>query len=205
VHADVNGFFFVLDRTDGRLLLATPLGKQNWTTGYGKDGRPVVTEHFETTLEGTLTCRTGAAKWASASVDPSSKLFFTRVTDGCSTIRKDPTTPEMGQRFFGGAGGGGGGSQSFIQAVDLHTGSKAWEYRLLNGGGTGTLATAGGLVFFGETGGTFTALDSKTGIPVWHFESGQAWRASPMTYMVGGTQYVVLAGEAGILSFALTQ
>jgi alcohol dehydrogenase (cytochrome c) len=180
VHADVNGFFFVLDRTDGRLLLATPLGKQNWTTGYGKDGRPVVTEHFETTLEGTLTCRTGAAKWASASVDPSSKLFFTRVTDGCSTIRKDPTTPEMGQRFFGGAGGGGG-SQSFIQAVDLHTGSKAWEYRLLNGGGTGTLATAGGLVFFGETGGTFTALDSKTGIPVWHFESGQAWRASPMT------------------------
>jgi alcohol dehydrogenase (cytochrome c) len=66
------------------------------------------------------------------------------------------------------------------------------------------LATAGGLVFFGESGGTFTALDSKTGTPVWHFETGQNWRASPMTYMVGGTQYVVLAGDGGIFSFALT-
>ena len=94
VHADVNGFFFVLDRTDGRLLLATPLGKQNWTTGYGKDGRPVVTENFETTLEGTLTCRTAAPKWASASFDPSSKLFFTRVADGCSTARKPRWPPE---------------------------------------------------------------------------------------------------------------
>jgi alcohol dehydrogenase (cytochrome c) len=208
VHADVNGFFFVLDRTDGRLLLASPLGNQNWTTGYGKDGRPVVTDHFETTLEGTPTCRTGAAKWASASLDLSSKLFFTRVSDGCSTIRKDPTPPEMGQRFFGGAmggGRGGGGNQSFIQAVDLITGSKKWAYPLLAGGGTGTLATAGGLTFFGETGGTFTALNSRTGVPEWHFETGQSWRASPMTYMVNGIQYVVLAGDGGILSFALTQ
>ena len=205
LHADVNGFFFVLDRTNGKLLLAKPLGEQNWTSGYGKDGRPVVTENFETTFEGTLTCRTGAAKWASASFDPSSKLFFTRVTDGCSRVRKDPTPPEMGQRFFGGEfGERGGGNQSSIRAVDILTGRKAWEYPLINGGGSGTLATAGGLVFFGETGGTFTAVDSKTGKPVWHFESGQSWRASPMTYMVGGRQYVVLAGGGGILTFALT-
>ena len=206
-HADANGFFFVLDRTDGKLLLASPLGKQNWTTGYGKDGRPVLTDHFESTLEGTETCRAGAAKWSSQSFDPASKLYFARVSEGCNTIRKDPTPPEMGQRFFGGGGvgGRGGGNQSFIRAVDAQTGAKAWDYPLLGGGGSGTLATAGGLVFFGETGGTFTALDSRTGNPVWHFETGQAWRASPMTYMVGGTQYVVLAGDGGILSFALAQ
>ena len=203
-HADVNGFFFVLDRTDGKLLRASAMGNQNWTTGYGQDGRPVVTDHFESTLEGTETCRTGAAKWASASYDPASKLFFTRVSEGCSTVRKDPTPPEMGQRFFGGTGGGGGG-QSFIHAVDLRSGAKAWAYRLVNGGGTGTLATAGGLVFFGESGGTFTALDSKTGNHAWHFETGQPWRASPMTYMAGGKQYVVLAGEGGIFSFGLAQ
>jgi alcohol dehydrogenase (cytochrome c) len=206
-HADVNGFFFVLDRTDGKLLLASQLGPQNWTTGYGKDGRPVLTDHFESTLEGTETCRTGAAKWSSASLDPVSKFFVTRVAEGCSTIRKDPTPPEMGQRFFGGGGVGGfgGGGKSYIRAVNVHTGATAWDYPLLNGGGSGTLATAGGLVFFGEGGGVFTALDSKTGKPVWHFESGQSWRASPMTYMVGGTQYVVLAGDGGILSFALAQ
>jgi alcohol dehydrogenase (cytochrome c) len=91
--------------------------------------------------------------------------------------------------------------------LDIHTGSTAWEYPLLSGSGaaSGTLATAGGLVFFGESGGAFTAVDSKTGVPVWHFETGQNWRASPMTYMVGGTQYVVLAGQGGIFSFALPQ
>jgi alcohol dehydrogenase (cytochrome c) len=206
VHADVNGFFFVLDRTNGELLLATPLGNQNWTTGYGKDGRPVVTDRFESTIEGTLTCQTGTPKWASSSLDPVSKLLFVRLSEGCSAIRKDPTPPEMGQRFFGGDFGPPGASRSFIHAVDIHTGSTAWEYPLLSGGwgGSGTLATAGGLVFFGENGGTFTALDSRTGIPVWHFETGQSWQASPMTYMVGGTQYVVLAGNGGVFSFALT-
>jgi alcohol dehydrogenase (cytochrome c) len=114
----------------------------------------------------------------------------------------------MGQRFFGGSfGERQGSSRSFIRALDFRSGSKAWEYPLLSAGfgGSGTLATAGGLVFFGESGGTFTALDSKTGIPVWHFETGQDWRASPMTYMVGGTQYVALAGLGGIFVFALTQ
>ncbi|HTX39841.1 MAG TPA: PQQ-binding-like beta-propeller repeat protein [Bryobacteraceae bacterium] len=206
VHADENGFFFVLDRTDGQLLLAAPLGKQNWTTGYGKDGRPILTDHFETTIAGTLTCQTGTQKWPSVSLDPVSKLFFVRLFEGCSAIRKDPTPPEMGQRFFGGSfGGRQGGSQSFIHAIDIHTGSKVWEYPLPNGSGSGTLATAGGLVFFGESGGTFTALDSNTGIPVWHFETGQSWRASPMSYMVGGTQYVALAGNGGVFTFALAQ
>jgi alcohol dehydrogenase (cytochrome c) len=208
VHSDVNGFFFVLDRTDGKLLLATPMGNQNWTTGYGKDGRPVLTDRADTTVEGTVTCATGTQKWPSVSLDPASKLFFVRLSQGCSAVRKDPTPPEMGQRFFGGSfGERQGGSRSLIRAMDMHTGSTAWEYPLQGGGfgGSGTLATAGGLVFFGESGGTFTALDSKTGTPIWHFETGQDWRASPMTYMVGGTQYVVLAGQGGIFSFALTQ
>ena len=92
-----------------------------------------------------------------------------------------------------------------MQGIDIFTGAKKWEYPLTAGGNTGTLATAGGLTFFGEGGGTFTAVNSATGVPVWHFESGQAFRASPMTYMVGGTQYVVLAGDGGIMSFALPQ
>jgi alcohol dehydrogenase (cytochrome c) len=184
------------------------MGNQNWTTGYCKDGRPVVTDHFETTLEGTMTCATGFPKWSSASLDPTAKLFFARLSEGCSAIRKDPTPPEMGQRFFGGSFGERlPGGQSFVHAIDIRTGAKVWEYSLIGGGfgGSGTLATAGGLVFFGESGGTFTAVDSKTGAPLWHFESGQNWRASPMAYMVGGTQYVVLAGDGGIFSFALAQ
>ncbi len=203
VHADVNGFLFVLDRTNGKLLRASPLGNQNWTTGYGADGRPVPTANYETTMAGISTCKAGAPKWASAAFEPVQKVYITRITEGCQTIRKDPAVPEMGQRFFGGSFGGGTGNQSFIQAVDVLTGAKKWAYPLVAGGGTGTLATAGGLVFFGETGGTITAVNSTTGLAVWHFETGQGFRASPMTYMVGGRQYMALAGDGGIFSFAL--
>ncbi len=97
-HADPNGFFFVLDRTDGKLLLASPLGPQNWTTGYGKDGRPVLTEHFESTLEGTVTCHAGATKWASASFDPVSKLFvagYRRVAPRFGRIRPPRNGPAI--------------------------------------------------------------------------------------------------------------
>ena len=96
VHSDVNGFFFVLDRTDGKLLFATPMGNQNWTTGYGKDGRPILADRADTSVEGTVTCATGTQKWPSVSLVPASKLFFVRLSEGCSAIRKDPTPPEMG-------------------------------------------------------------------------------------------------------------
>ena len=72
-------------------------------------------------------------------------------------------------------------------------------------GGTGILATAGKLLFFGESGGKSTALEEKTGAPAGHFETGQNWRPSPMSYMVGGVQYVALAGDGRIFSSALTQ
>ena len=67
----------------------------------------------------------------------------------------------------------------------------------------GILSTAGGLVVFGNNEGALVILDAKTGKPLWHFHAGQSWQASPMTYMVGGVQYIALPGPAGIFAFAL--
>jgi alcohol dehydrogenase (cytochrome c) len=202
LHGDPNGFFFALDRTNGELLMAKPLTKVNWATGYGKDGRPILTDRYDSTLE---VCRGGANKWYSASYDPTSRFYFARIRDGCATYKKDPAPIEMGERYFGGGQDGPGTGESFILAFDTQAGQKAWAYPVANGRGSGTLATAGGLLFFGEDTGTFTAVESKTGKAVWHFETSQSWNASPMTYMVGGKQYVVLAGSGGIFSFALVQ
>lgn len=201
-----NGFFFVLDRTNGDLLLAKPIAYVNWATGYGKDRRPIIVpDHFEASAAGTMVCG-GGINWPSASFDPIVKYFYARVSDSCGVFKTNPAPIQIGERFFGGDVGAAPGTPSGggIRAIDIHTGQLAWEYPLAGGfGGSGTLATAGGLVFFGETAGTFTAVNSKTGKAVWHFEAGQQWRASPMTYMVGGKQYVVLAGTGGIFSFAL--
>ena len=67
----------------------------------------------------------------------------------------------------------------------------------------GLLATAGGLVFFGEDSGAFAALDAKTGKLLWYFQTNQLWKASPMTYVVNGKQYVAVAAGSNIVSFAL--
>lgn len=68
---------------------------------------------------------------------------------------------------------------------------------------SGTLSTNGGLVFIGEDSGVFTALDAKTGKPLWHWPVNETFRASPMTYMVGGKQYISIAAPAGYLTFGL--
>jgi alcohol dehydrogenase (cytochrome c) len=114
----------------------------------------------------------------------------------------------MGKRFFNGAGSrapdGGGKS---IRALDIQTGKIVWEYPQTADAvsESGPLSTNGGLVFVGEDSGVFTALDGKTGKPLWHWPTNETFRASPMTYMVGGKQYVCIAGPAGFLAFGLPE
>ena len=69
---------------------------------------------------------------------------------------------------------------------------------------SGTMATAGGLLFFGDDAQSFEALDAQNGKPLWHFNTGQDMSASPVTYAVGGKQYVAVAAGSDVLSFALT-
>lgn len=204
LHADRNGFFFVLDRTNGELLKAEPFVKVNWATGYGKDGRPILTENFETSTAGILTCpaSSGGTNWFSDSWSPASKLFYVRSTDWCAIYKKQPD-PLVENRWYGGVAPNQSGAQNFIRALDIHTGKKVWEFPLSAYGRGGILSSAGGLVFFGGPHGTFVALDAASGKDLWHLELGQDWQASPMTYAVGGRQYIVLPGPAGVFAFTL--
>jgi alcohol dehydrogenase (cytochrome c) len=204
VHADRNGFFFVLDRINGELLLAEPFVKVNWATGYGKDGRPILTENYETTNEGTLTCQasSGGTNWPANAWSPVTKLFYVRASDWCAIYRKQ-ADPLVDDRWMGGTAPNQPGALNFIRALDINTGHKVWEYPFKGNGRGGLIATAGGLVFFGSSEGALVALDATHGKPLWHFSAGQNWQASPMTYMVGGRQYIVLPGPAGVFAFAL--
>jgi alcohol dehydrogenase (cytochrome c) len=91
----------------------------------------------------------------------------------------------------------------FIRAMDPFTGKKVWDYQMTYGH-EGLLSTAGGLVFSGSSEGGLMALDAKTGAPVWHINIGQIEsQAGPMTYMVGGKQYITLAETGVIVTYAL--
>lgn len=207
LHADRNGFFFVLDRTNGELLHASPFVRVTWATGYGKDGRPILVPNHEPTVEGNLSCPGyGGTTWMSTSFNPIYKLYYVRTSANCGVFKKTLDEIEMGERFYGGVMGRSSepSQGSSIKALDVTTGKTVWEYPL--GAGfdrSGTLSTAGGLVFFGDGAGNLVAVSAADGKPVWHARVGQVWWASPMTYMVGGRQYVALAGPAGIFSFAI--
>jgi len=205
-----NGFFYLLDRTNGRLLLAKPfVHKLTWATGIGKDGRPQIAPGSEPTTEGVKVCPavSGATNWMSTSYNPGTGLFYLQAMEKCEVYTKSSAGWELGQSFYGGGNREipGDPGKKFLRALDLQTGKIVWEYPQIGNSVTwgGVLSTAGGLVFFGEDSGAFVALHARTGKLLWYFQTNQLWKASPMTYLAGGKQYVAVAAGSNIISFAL--
>jgi alcohol dehydrogenase (cytochrome c) len=130
-----------------------------------------------------------------------------QAMEKCEIYTKSSAWWEPGKSFYGGGNRAiaGEAGQKVLRALDLQTGKIVWEYRQIGPSVTwgGVLSTAGGLVFFGEDSGAFTALDAKTGELLWYFQTNQLWKASPMTYIARGKQYVAVAAGSNIISFAL--
>ncbi|MBI3695279.1 MAG: PQQ-dependent dehydrogenase, methanol/ethanol family [Acidobacteria bacterium] len=208
--ANRNGFFYVLDRITGELLLAKPfVQKLTWATGIGKDGRPIVAPGSEPTVEGAKVCPSvaGASNWMSTAYNPSTGLFYVMATENCEIYTKSSAWWEPGKSFYGGAARNlpGDPGKKYLRAIDIQTGKIAWEYPQIGPANTwgGVLSTASGLVFFGDDSGAFAAVDAKTGKPLWSFHTNQLWKASPMTYLAGGKQYVGVAAGSNVIAFGL--
>jgi PQQ-dependent dehydrogenase (methanol/ethanol family) len=204
MQANRNGYFYVLDRLTGEFLLGTPFVKRlNWATGLTPKGRPIVNEASLPTPTGVVTCPAvrGATNWYATAFHPATRLFYVMATEDCSLYK---TTGSI----FQAARDPKNLAEKYLRALDPETGKVVWEIKQTGAPETnysGVLTTAGGLLFYGETGGGFAAVNAQTGKPLWHFETSQHWKASPMTYMSDGRQYVAIAAGNSILSFALPQ
>ena len=96
--------------------------------------------------------------------------------------------------------------QFILRAFDPKTGQKKWEYPTVTPTAeawSGTVSTAGGVVFFGDDQGQLVGVNSRTGEHLWHFGMGEGLTASPITYAVDGKQYVAIASSSAIFSFGL--
>jgi alcohol dehydrogenase (cytochrome c) len=209
VQADRNGFFYVLDRTSGKFLRSTPFVKKlNWATGIDASGRPVLSDRIPT-KEGIYICPgvVGATNWFSPSYNPNSGLFYVMALESCSLYfaKSTPFTP--GETYYGTGTKfpSGERSQKILLALSVSDGKEVWRYPQAGRGNSwgGTLTTAGGLLFFADDTDSFEAVDAETGNPLWHFNTGQSFSASPMTYAVDGVQYVVISAGSDVFSFAL--
>jgi PQQ-dependent dehydrogenase (methanol/ethanol family) len=185
LHGDRNGFFYVIDRSNGKLLLAKPfLRRVDWASSIGPDGHPVVRDP-----EG---CPSDAANWDSTAFSPQTRLYYLMALEECTGDK--PTYPDQKGRRF-------------LRALNIDTGEIAWEVPQPGNARaktwSGVLATAGGLIFYGQPNGGFAAVDQRNGKTLWQFPTNVFMKASPITFTLNGNQYVAVAAGPNILCFGL--
>ena len=209
VHANRNGYIYVLDRINGKFLSAAPfVEKLNWAKGIDASGRPELTG-VEPAAGGTRVCPgyAGATNWFAPSYSEITHSVYLMSLEECETFFLKPQPFQEGEGFYstGVKRIPGENPQKVLVAFNLDTGSVAWRYPQLGAGrsSAGTMATAAGLVFFGDDAGSFEAIDARNGRPLWHFNTGQDISASPMSYAIGAKQYVAIAAGSDVFSFAL--
>ncbi|MBV9612620.1 MAG: PQQ-dependent dehydrogenase, methanol/ethanol family [Acidobacteriaceae bacterium] len=210
LHANRNGFYYVLDRETGAFLFAKAfVEKLDWATGVDGKGRPIEVSNMDPTPGGRRVCPStrGASNWMSPSFNPLTKLLYVPALEQCDRYVATEHVPEPMKNL----GGGGGESipsepgKFYLRAIDPATGERRWDYPM-TGPATmwaGTVATAGGLVFFGDDDGQLVAVDAWTGEDLWHYSMGQLLTASPVTFSIEGKQYVVIAAATDVFAFSL--
>lgn len=208
LQANRNGFFYVLDRLTGEFLQATPFAKQTWAKGIDAKGRPVLLPNTEPSPAGTYVCPAveGATNWMSAAFHPGAGLFYVMSLDKCSIYLKSEAEWKAGESFYGGSTRNAEEpGKKVLRAIDIETGKIAWEVPQAGPANTwgGVLSTAGNLVFYGDDSGAFAAVNARDGRPLWHFHTNQSWKASPMTYIAQGKQFIAVASGGTIIAFAL--
>jgi len=206
LHANRNGFLYVLDRTLQRPVMATRMvDKLTWASGIDEgDWKPRLLPNNETDSKGVATAPAvrGATNWYSTAYSPATHLYYVMTVEDFTVYRK----AEDGgyARYFGPANP----PKKILRAFDIDTGKVAWQIDFpgpVQSNYSGVLSTASGLLFFGESTGGFAAVDAATGKYLWHFETNHPFKASPMTYAIDGRQYVAIASGGNVLSFALPE
>ena len=197
MQASRNGYFFVLDRTNGQSLLTTPFGTINWSLGVDQKGQPIPNPAKEPAPDGRLIApdEGGMTNYRAPSFDPKTGLFVVSAHPSWSVYFNKPADGEYG---WAGADYGVWGD-SKLEAIDYQTGKIRWSHELGAGGSeAGVLTTDAGLTFTGDAHGNFLALDTATGTTLWHAGTGARMNTSPITYELDGRQYIV-TGSGGVL------
>lgn len=194
LHADKNGFFYVLDRTDGHVLLAKPFVRVTWASGIGPDGRPQLLRQ-----NGVLCPGDYGANWNGTAFSPRTGLYYLAALEKCEVSlsagnwKQKPPKEEPARKF--------------LEALDISSGKVVWKVQERGPADgkreSGVLATAGGLLFYSDPSGNIVAVDARDGKTLWHLATNGESKTSPMTYAVDGKQFVALAVGPNILCFGL--
>jgi alcohol dehydrogenase (cytochrome c) len=199
VWANRNGFYYVLDRATGAFLRGVPFVRENWAKGLDAHGRPILAPTSRS-VQGQVVFPSarGGTNWWPPSYDPDLGLtFIPALEQGMTFFPTAETLPSSESSFY-----------TAVRAVDAYSGKLVWEHRERERTGdstvSGMLSTRGGLVF-GAADGQFFALDARSGKTLWSAGIAGSTYAAPVTFSVGGQQYVSVVIGRSLLTFALPE
>jgi alcohol dehydrogenase (cytochrome c) len=203
--ANRNGYFFLLDRTNGKNLLTAPMiSSMNWSKGIDAKGQPIGDPAKEATIDGALVSppSDGATNWPPPSFDPETGLFYVGTSESFSEFYLTDTDPHP--EGYGAAERGVGSYGGSLRAIDYKTGKTVWNHHFASGGGfTGILSTAGKLVFAGDGAQHLVAFDPANGEILWHAGLADDLSNGPETYMLDGQQYLVVGAGDSLYAFTV--
>ncbi len=218
--ANRNGFYYTIDRATGQFLVGKPFTQVNWANGFDEQGRPMRVPGKVPSREGTLIypSNQGATNWYSPSFSPRTGLFYIPAWDNTYSVYvKTEEEYVEGQRYSSGMHNSSFGPNRGIQnntrkpedghgaviAIDPKTGEKKWQFNLTDVTDAGILTTDSDLLFSGSREEYFYALNARTGDLLWKTALGGAIMNGPITYSVGGKQYVAAAAGNALYVFGL--
>jgi alcohol dehydrogenase (cytochrome c) len=210
-HSARNGFVYTMERINGAMVGAKPYMEVNWTKGIDqKTGRPldydpnkdvqsysgIADPTAEMPVKKVCPNRTGGNNYFPSSYSPQTQLLYVPALTACEFVTNDPALVKREQGWYGRSGGGykiDSRYESTLTAVDPVTLEIRKKVQLAYPNYSGTLATAGGIVFLALMDGTVAAFDDTTLDQLWKINLGAGFGAPPMTFEVGGRQYVAIA------------
>ena len=222
--ANRNGYFYVLDRANGRFVSGEPFVKVNWASGLTDSGRPIQTP--QPPGAPTWPGNQGGTNWYSPSFSPSTGLFYLPAWENYATIFGGvPVQYERGQSFGGGtnrpvvAVPGApavptlrrgpintwteAAASGAVIALDPRTGEQRWTFKMTDVTDSGILTTASDILFTGGREGYFQALDARSGELLWKTNLGGQIVNGPIAYAVEGQQYIATISGHSLVAFGL--
>jgi alcohol dehydrogenase (cytochrome c) len=206
IQANKNGFMYVLDRTNCKLIAAPAFVKVNWASHVDlATGRPVLTDVYKRFLAGEEVefWPQRGSNAVPIAFNPDTGLVYTSSWNLPRIQKLAPAKPQViGAESTGVTGRASpikpGDVVGHFVAINPLTGQKKWEVPLTDlPSSAGTLVTGGGLVFTGKLTGEFLALDEETGRTLWQFKTGSSVNATAITYTHKGRQFVAVASGLG--------
>ncbi len=216
LQANRNGFFYALDRTNGKFIYGFPFVHQTWAQGLDANGRPIKVPGLDPTKEGQEVCPSlgGGKNWNHAAYNPETGMMYVPASEGCEIFYiSEIEVPEPPRMWMGSIHERATDypQTGSMQAIDAATGKKVWEFKTIAGMRGSVLTTGGDLVFYGDGFGYLMAFHARTGKVLWKMNTGAGIgrvggiSAPPMTYLLDGKQHINVFAGGAMFDFTLME